>query len=649
MNDVAVSLVALLDDPVEAVRRHAVVAVGRLGISNAVPGLIRRLGDPEQTVSRAARDALGVFAQRWSTGEGGREQLESMLRELGSVLLDRTDLVDRHLEPEIDPTPPGDIPPLLADPARLSADMRVRFASAWLIAHWWSGAEAVAFMKSLAVDEQPAMRKHALRLLRALDGKQSIDVLVAATRDDESPLQPLALELLSSIPSARNSEAAKAAVLDALRSPNEGIRLRALDAAATLGCLTLNPVRELLRDPAPSIRIKAASWALSNRLPLDVLLLDVEDLLSQDGGIKGEVQRTLIPLLAMDDPRVVPLLVSTLGTYGNPLKPRRKGLDSLGLGEESVPGLIAAFTNDARYRHTIIDVLAKLRSDRTLIALLRACADDDDYVRRTALSALDKFDPPWWQNPAARDALPTVLARAQDDSHTRPDRADDCPGTCALVLAALGESASLRPLLRRVNSYPSEKTVRALDTLAGDNLTALCILLEDPDDQVRMQTLQCMTRIARGGKLQFVTKPLLEGLLIADEDRHVRRSAAELAAVAPEMFSQASLIVAAGEHEREVRLKAVEALGQRRDRSILPDLVKIAVSDREGSIRARAIASLAEIEPEWTSVIESVEVSECLCRALSNPREEVRAVAAWFVGLRNWRGAPVSSLPQELE
>jgi HEAT repeat protein len=115
------------------------------------------------------------------------------------------------------------------------------------------------------------------------------------------------------------------------------------------------------------------------------------------------------------------------------------------------------------------------------------------------------------------------------------------------------------------------------------------------------------------------------------------------------MFSQASLIVAAGEHEREVRLKAVEALGQRRDRSILPDLVKIAVSDREGSIRARAIASLAEIEPEWTSVIESVEVSECLCRALSNPREEVRAVAAWFVGLRNWRGAPVSSLPQELE
>ena len=54
-------LIELLDDPIASIRRRAALALGRVGLSDAVAPLVDRLGDPEPEVRQMAAFALGLI------------------------------------------------------------------------------------------------------------------------------------------------------------------------------------------------------------------------------------------------------------------------------------------------------------------------------------------------------------------------------------------------------------------------------------------------------------------------------------------------------------------------------------------------------------------------------------------------------------
>ncbi len=107
----------------------------------------------------------------------------------------------------------------------------------------------------------------------------------------------------------------------------------------------------------------------------------------------------------------IPYLVKTL--VEGEIPKRRFAADILGKMRDvtAIPHLEKALTDDSQdLRSSAAEALGKIGEVTTIPSLVRALTDSKAAVRSAASVALDKIDPQWWQNDAARHAIPQIVA-----------------------------------------------------------------------------------------------------------------------------------------------------------------------------------------------------------------------------------------------
>ncbi len=417
--DVAV-IAPALEYPAVAVRRAAVVAIGRIGDPRGAALLVPRLRDTDQGVIADAFFALGLLKQQSAVAE----------------------IVDRLRLPDT----------LSVEALREAATALARIGgdeAAGVLADVINGSG------SLDIDRRDAMRPNAILDAWQLGRRAPVDAILPFTRDTGAGLRYRAVSTLGRVVAPVGGEA----LLTALRDPNPvvretaarylirrladtaglepasvlpelqrlfddrstGVRINALRAAASFRDSTSSPrATSLLRDGDRNVRVAAASalGAMGGATARTAL----ERVLDDDGAEWAVRRAALISLAQLDraafTTRVMPWMKSTevtdrlvaMEAWGNvkgaPAAPFIIGLGdsdqrvhgaALGAWQRAVGRRDAALraaaesrlhAADPMLRAAAISILADTASDRVLDLLADAWRTGPPRVRDSVLRAL---------------------------------------------------------------------------------------------------------------------------------------------------------------------------------------------------------------------------------------------------------------------
>jgi HEAT repeat protein len=266
------ALIGALNDEIAAVRRAAVAALGRVGLSDATAMRCTRLvSDPDPYVRIAAVRALirGPAAAR---------------KRLATLVDDRERLVRMELAQHTASLPDEAAAVLLADP-----DLRVREAAAQS-----AGTSQVEVLSQMLVgDPGGEVRRAAAQTLGALGGARAEQVLIHGIEDQDAVVRAgvlrallhvltrrkviavLRRELASRRPERRRASLYALARLDAIEvaeaaagvayDPDPDVRLALIHTADVLLRNPRAVVRQLAADPDPVVRNSAEVWLLRGR------------------------------------------------------------------------------------------------------------------------------------------------------------------------------------------------------------------------------------------------------------------------------------------------------------------------------------------------------------------------------------------------
>ena len=456
-------LLVLLDDAEARVRRRAALAIGRVGLPEAVEPLVKALGDGEPEVRQMAAFALGLIGSPAAREPllqaltGSDVVLQSRAAEALGLIGDKTDapaigdMVRRHVEAgALSGVQPDDLTSPLAPPveavrlglfalARLTAyepiAAAVLGADGQPVSRWWPIAYALqrvgdprAAPALLALLSTPgrytaSFAVRGLAAAKATQSTASLRELVEQPRDAALMIQ--AIRALAALGDQASRSLVTRVVSDIKTDP--AIRLEAMTALAALAdARTADILVELVTDAAPAVR-GLALRALAR--------LDVDTFTATLSGLDTDPDWTVRVAQA-----------SALGTL-----PESQGFPRL-----------AVMAGDSDLR-VVAAVLAALAASKAPGAadLIRARLTNPDFVIRSAAAqALAQLK----ATSAVPDLRAAYMAAGADTTYVAR----------AAVLVALAQldPAGTRPLLDdALKDKDWALRVRAADLLKEQNVT----------------------------------------------------------------------------------------------------------------------------------------------------------------------------------
>ena len=408
---------------------------------------------------------------------------------------------------------------------------------------------------------------------------------------------------------------------------------------------------------------KAAADAVPDLVPLlqdreESVRTAAAEAISQVGHLNGEATESLVEGLSSDDNLVRTQAAEALGTIGT-------------TAQDAAPALVEAMnTDNGQVRAAAVEALGKIgeaAADVAVPSLVHVLRGDDSWVSALAAEALGEM------GESADQAVPALMRSLQHSNAL-------VRGNAARALAKMGTSAaSARSALEATagdeDGGVRSQTIRALRSIGkptpqterivlggladpdplvraaaveavgewGETSTSLVAsllpLLEDANDQVKVQTIQVLPRLA-GATSEIVQA--LSRCLLEDDSSLVKEQAAaalgRLGALAKEAGPALLRTIQTG--EVSVRLEAIRAVAMIHPDETLAALAT-GIKDSDGAIRKVASAGwmLAEVIP--------AEVVPVLVEALHDPDVQVRANAAH--ALARLEELPPEAIPPLIE
>jgi HEAT repeat protein len=358
----------------------------------------------------------------------------------------------------------------------------------------------------------------------------------------------------------RGDAVAKPAVLAAVKSADDGVRIAAFGALATLGDASDVMLLTKTAAAAPGPEADAARASLAALRGADINKAMLGTMATPDAKVRAELLRALAARRAAD---AAPAMVKALGDADAPVRMEAsKALEVVG-DDKSAPQLIAyvvktqaddenqaaekallaicgrAAGKDACLqavmaalpeskmpaRGSLLRALGRLGGDKALAAVRTAVADADPKIKEAAVRALSD----WPDTAAAPDLL--VIAKT------------DTKGTLPVLalrgyvrLAGLPEQAPAQKILMcrealAVAKRPEEK--RAVLAVLGEVNTAESLKMISPmldDGTVKEEAAQASTKVAKalGNNLPPETKEMMERVLSFTKNKNAQKDAAEV-------------------------------------------------------------------------------------------------------------------------
>ncbi|MDD1657267.1 MAG: HEAT repeat domain-containing protein [Methanomicrobiales archaeon] len=223
-------LVRALGDPHQGVRWKAVEALGRMGV-DALPAVVAALESPEADVRWRAAVVLGDI--------GGAGATEALIR----TLRDDDRYVRSRAEQALGRIGPDAVGPLL-DLLR-SGDPRARQAAAVALG-WTRDPAAIGPLIATLGEADPGLQEAAAAALEAM-GSQAVDPLVGALAHPQAEIRQRAAAILGRLGDPR----AVPALRGALSDPDPGVRHAAGEALAAMGGEVLEDLFRMIASGSP--------------------------------------------------------------------------------------------------------------------------------------------------------------------------------------------------------------------------------------------------------------------------------------------------------------------------------------------------------------------------------------------------------------
>jgi len=410
------------------VRQAAVIALGRIGDTRAVPALVRVLASDRDLVIPAA-GALAKIGDR-----GAFEALLELISNSDAAVRQAAVAAINSLgHPEM----PKRALTLLSDP-----DPRVR-ESAVRIAGYFGYAECSELLLERCRDKDENVRRAAIEHIPYIEDERGIPTLADALENETPRVRASAAQALAQVEPA----AAMSHLLCALDDEDQWVRYFAARSIGRHGYPEgLDALGRLAKsDPATHVRIAA-----------------MESL----GGIGGpRAVAVLASLVDSDDPDLTRAALSGLGMIGHP---------------DALPPLLAALRSPASSRRIdALNALGKREGPGVVDAIeWIAAADDDEKVVQAAIDALASLATP---------AAITTLMRLTSDPVRRDAGIDALARLGVEQIDLIGEGLSHpQPSVRRsaVEALGRIKNTRASDLLSK--------ALDDEDASVRLSAVNAL-------------------------------------------------------------------------------------------------------------------------------------------------------------
>ena len=600
------ALIRHLLDSDEQMRTIAVAALGHLHASDEVPLLIYLANDPSDIVRQHLVEALGRICSASHLRQRRSPVLRLRVRWIRRWLAWR-----KHLPPA----------PVL-DPIQL----------------------AIATLRDALTDNSAAVRIQAARALGSIGAAaaEATSNLIALLKDADEAVRCEAADSLGKV--AAGEAAAVPALVELLQDVTPLVKAsaaRALGVLKTTAAPAVSALVPLLQDQDASVRTTAA------------------EAIAKVGTLTEADTESLVEGLASPDNVVRAQTAQALGTIGAP-------------AQEAASALVEAATDsNDRVRGEAIQALGKIgesAADVAVPSLVRALKDQDNWVSAMAAEALGQMGESAILNGAApalirslRHINPQVRGNAAESlgkmggasvqARSALERAcqDEDGGVrsqAVRALGALGPAKESWPALLTglLDADPQVRTsaVQAMgqwDEADDAALSALMALLEDANDQVKVQVAEVLPKLAGA------TPAVIEGLcrrLLEDDSVLVQCQAAQaLSKLGPAAaVAGGPLLRTARTAEVTVREQAMRAIAM-----IQPPEAGAAfasgLQDVDGEIRKMASAGWMKMAtiPE--------EVIPALIDALRDPESQVRANAAH--ALARLDPLPIAAVPLLIE
>ncbi len=445
--EAASALVQSVRDADAAIAQVAIVALGKIGGSQATVALTKAKGEVGPSLTSAVDDALLLCASRLFT-DGDREKAAIVYETL-------------HGEGNLPQTRAAALKGLVA----VSKDAALPLVLAAL-----EGADAT-------------MRGAAGDALREMEGSDATRAIAAATPRMKPQAQVMAIYALAD----RGDRQALSAVTDVARSDNAEVRTAALVALATLGDASSVPLLARLATAGKGGETEVARDSLRRLRGADIDAAIVSVLKGADAKVRVALIRDLVARRAHGS---VPALLATAADDDKSVRVESfKALAALA-GEKSLPKLL----------ELLVDQADDASGDDAEDAVVAVANRVSDPAKRTA-AALAVF-PSTADNIPARCALVRVLGKLGDDSTLEPLRADLKSPNAKVREAAIRTLANwqtpapLEDLFGVAEGGPSE-------TLRLVALRACFRLLTQPTDRPATETVKLYERglgLAQGAK-----------------------------------------------------------------------------------------------------------------------------------------------------
>ena len=586
------SLLRHLHDPHEHMRAIVATALGKLRVLEVVPLVSSLAQDPSEVVRQSVVEALGNLGmsgpghvrprRRFGRGRGSKGRGIGWLSGW-----------KKHA-----------VPARHGDPVDL----------------------AVATLESSLADESAPVRIQAARSLGRIGPRAAAAAprLIGLLKEADETIRCQAAQALGEV--GGETGATVAALVDLLKEASAPVKTtaaRALGALKKAAEPAVPSLLLLLQDREESVRSAAAeAIALVGRL--DGVATDtlVEGLISPDNVVRAQTAQALgtIGAAAVE---AAPALVEAMTDSND--RVRAKAVEALGkIGESAaaaaVPGLVRALRDQDNWVSAkAAEALGQMgeSDDATIAALVRSLGHLNPEVRRNAALALGNLG-------AAGSAAGT--GRALEEAARDED--GGVRSQAILALGRIGPStpASVEAVL--AGFQDADPLVRAAAVVSvgwwGEPNEAissgLAPLLEDANDQVKVEAIKVLPRLAGG------TPVVIDGLcrrLLDDDSVRVQAHAAlalgKLGAAA--VAAGGPLLQAAQTGEVSVREQAMRAIAMIQP----PETTQaLAVGLKDASPDIRTVASAG-----WMNAPAiPAEAIPALLEALRDPEVQVQANAA---------------------
>ncbi len=584
------ALVHELRDSHAHVRAIVAAALGRLHAWKSVPLLAALIRDPSELVRLSVVEALGILGSprtgsARSTHAAGRSRV---------AMASRSWLVFRELNrfAKLANRPPVELTVATLESALADDSTAVRVQAAMALGRIGPAAAAAApRLLALLRESDETVRCQAATALGEVRGEPeaAITALVEMLGDSSAPVKTSAALALGAMEKAASR--AVEGLVPLLQDRDESVRTAAAEAIARLGPL----------DEAATDALVLGLNSVDN-----VVRAQTAEALGAIGASAEEAAPALVQALADDNDRVRATAVEALGRIGE------------SAAAVAVPALMDALQDkDNGVSALAAEALGQMgeSADGAIPALVRSLGHLNSEVRRNAAQALGKM------GETAAIARPALEETARDDDGgvrsegIRALGAFGSPTTesTRIVVAAFRDPDPI------VRAAAVEATGRWGQPSAAD-LDNLILLLEDANDQVKVEVIKVLPRLA--GATPKVIDGLCRRLLEDDSDWVQLCSALALGQLGRAAGAAGGPLLQAVQNGVEnVREQAMRAIAKIQPPETA-EAFAVGLKDACGDVRMMASAGF------MNSTAISEQAIPALVEALGDPEVRVRANCA---------------------